>query len=128
MIPWSILLKYKSYIGLGVLALVVGLYVTVLKVQIGSLQADKVALEKEVAERKADVLMAEAKVSRLENAMAILTEDGKRRQSNAAMWRKKYEDSARRWQEVVSGLGVWTPMPNEPECESAKRLLKEYRK
>jgi uncharacterized membrane-anchored protein YhcB (DUF1043 family) len=124
----NLLWQNKTAIGLGLIALVAGLYIGALKVEISSLNNKLEATNAELAQTAVSLSMEKAKTARLVAALETVSAEGKRKQESAAMWRKKYESSVQQYQKLAGGLISWTPNPSEGDCDAAKRLLRDYRK
>lgn len=124
----AMLWKNKTLLVYGIIALIVGLYIGALKIQIHNLKNVLKEQETVIAQTRIDLEMEKAKAVKLQGAISVMVEEGNRKSANAAMWKKKYEESIKKLQEFTGGLISWKPQPSEDECAATKRLLREYRK
>jgi len=120
---WTLLWGLRSQIGLGLIVLAVLGYIAVLKSDISTLTKTVVTLNAQLAEASVSLSMEKATSARLQGVLEKLSEEGKRRTANAAMWKGKFESSEKQWQGVVGGLTAFRPNPKETDCDAAIRLL-----
>ena len=111
----------------GVIAVVGLLYVGSLKVMIHNRDAKIEAITASNVSVTAELEVQKQTNARLVDSLRIVTEEGKRKQANAAMWKTKFDASEKEVQARLGGLVSWLPTLKETDCESAKRLLHDYR-
>lgn len=125
---WTLLWQNKNLIGMGLIALVVALYIGALKTEIHFLNNKVTALTATNVSLTAESEAKQQNIVRLEGSLQALTEEGKRKQANATMWREKFNSSEKHWQEAIGHLKYLSPMAGESDCDTATRILREYRK
>lgn len=124
----SFLWSNRNYVAVGLLALAVGGYISALKYQVHSRDNQIAKLSAEIATLNTEKASLQVTIDRLNMAMKVLTDEGKRKKANADMWRKKFDAEQLRNKGVIDDLTKWQPKTGESDCEAAKRIITDYRK
>lgn len=123
----TLLWKYKGVITMAFLALGISTYIGYLKVQVSNRNETIAELGVELASVRATLDGEKAKTARLEKQLSDMVDEGKKKEANAKMWRQKFDASEKEVLARLGGLAAWLPTLKETDCDSAKRLLSDYR-
>ena len=121
----QILWSCRSWIAIGLIVVAIGSYVTALKIQIRSRDADIVRITEEKKALGTSLQIATDQSAQMEKSLLAIKEQGDRMKVAAIQARKQFDDLLLTHLTDLDSIVKWKPAINESDCDATRRILRE---